>query len=293
VPCTTSTACQDLSPHAECVAVVDRPPAAACEDSTAAAFCDVPCTTNEDCVVLSSSYLCFNGFCRASSDIGASAAAGAGGGGAEAEACPSGEVPGNAVLVLGDVFIAQSHQITAYLEALAREAGALAAGERYRDYSSTTGNALALGAPLIADQYATGQAEGPVQVVIMDGGGADVLRGSCESPPTPDCQVMVDAVAAADELLAQMAEDAVEHVVWFFYPGPTDAELRAKVDVLRPLLQDACESSAAPCHWLDLRETFADHYGEYMLTDAIPTAAGAEATAAAIWSTMQRYCVAQ
>jgi hypothetical protein len=284
-PCANTTDCRELSRYAHCVRVVNRPAAAACADTAAPAFCDVRCTSNEDCSVLSSSYLCSNGFCRESSDVGAGAAADAGGaaGGTAAAACPSGQVPGNAVLVLGDAFIAQDHQITAYLENLAREAGALAAGERYRDYSSLAGNSLALDTPSIADQYATGQAEGPVQVVIMDGGGADVLLGSCDDPPAPDCEIMVNAVAAADELLAQMAQDAIEHVIWFFYPDPSDAELRAKVDVLRPLLQDACESSAAPCHWLDLQPTFAEHESEYLFT----------ATAAAIWSTMQAYCIAQ
>jgi hypothetical protein len=50
---------------------------------------------------------------------------------------------------------------------------------------------------------------------------------------------------------------------------------------------------AAPCHWLDLRPTPAGHHSEYLLTDTVPTAAGAEAAAAAIWSTMERYGVAQ
>ena len=105
---------------------------------------------------------------------------------------------------------------------------------------------------------------------------------------------MVGVVAAAEGLQAQMAQDGVEDVVWFFYPDPTDDTLRAKMDVLRPLLQGVCEGSAAPCHWLDLRPTFAGHYSEYMLPEAIlPTDAGAQATAAAIWSTMQQECIAQ
>ena len=123
---------------------------------------------------------------------------------------------------------------------------------------------------------------------------ADLSLGSCETPPTPDCQLMVDVVTAAEALLGQMFQDGVEDVVWFFYPDPTDATLLAKFEVLRPLLQGVCESSTVPCHWLDLRPIFADHYSEYMLPEnLLPTAEGAQATAAAIWSTMQRDCIAQ
>jgi len=225
---------------------------------------------------------------------GASGAGGASGGasgagGAGGAACPHGEVSGNEVIILGDLYLAQTHQVTAYLEALAREAEALPAGERYRDYSSTTSNGFVTGDAFIADQYAAAQAEGTVRVVVMDGGGADVLLGTCETPPTADCQVMVDVVAAAEALLEQMFQDGVENVVYFFYPDVADETLLAKMDVLRPLLQGVCENSNVPCHWIDLRNTFTD----LMVEDTLPTDEGAQATAAAIWSTMQANCIAQ
>lgn len=227
--------------------------------------------------------------------VGAGGAAGGGGEGGEAgSGCPHGDVAGNEVLVLGDIFIAQSHQITAYLESLAREAGALTAGERYRDQASVTDNGFVTGQTFLADQYAAGQAEGPVRVVIMAGGGADLLAQSCDTdPPTPDCPLMVDITAAADELLVEMARNRVEHIVWFFYPDPVDLQIRAEMDVLRPLLQELCQDSVVPCHWVDLRPAFEDHYDEYMVIDGIPTALGSEAAAGAIWSTMQQECVAQ
>jgi len=177
---------------------------------------------------------------------------------------------------------------------LAQKAGSLAANAPYRDNSSLTGNALALAVPTIADQYANGQTDSPVKVVIMDGGGADALAGTCDSPPTANCQILLDAVAAAQQLLSRMAQDGVQHVVYFFYPDPVDASLQAKMDLLRPLVQGACESSPVPCHWLDLRPTFAGHYADYVLADGMnPTDAGSAATAAAIWTTMQQNCIAQ
>jgi hypothetical protein len=202
-------------------------------------------------------------------------------------------VPANQVLVIGDSFFATTHQITAYLEGLARDAGAVSVGERYRDRSSLLGNALALGGTGIADQYTSGISEADVKVVIMDGGGADALLGSCDSA-NASCAVISAAVAAAQALFAKMATDSVEHVVYAFYPDPGDANVKAKVDALRPLLQSACQDAPLPCHWLDLRAVFAEHYAEYVQADQLnPTDAGARASAAAIWATMQQYCIAQ
>jgi len=202
-------------------------------------------------------------------------------------------VSANQVLVIGDSFFATTHQITAYLESLARDAGAVSTGERYRDRSSLLANGLALGGNGIEDQYSSGVAEAEVKVVIMNGGGADALLGSCDTG-NASCAVVTAAAAAAQALFAQMATDKVEHVVYAFYPDPGDANVKARIDALRPLLQSACENAPLPCHWLDLRIVFAGHYGEYIQRDQLnPTDSGARASAEALWATMQQYCVAQ
>ena len=70
--------------------------------------------------------------------------------------------------------------------------------------------------------------------------------------------------------------------------------LRAKMDILRPLILGKCQSSPLPCHWLDLRPTFSERYDEFILTDGMnPTDLGSAATATAIWTTMQQNCIAQ
>jgi hypothetical protein len=197
------------------------------------------------------------------------------------------------VLLIGDSFFASSHQVTAYLEDIARSASVLSVGERYRDNSSLTQNALALGGTGIASQYEAASAESAVSVVIMNGGGADALVGSCDTADA-SCPVLADAAAAARALLAKMAVDGVLHVVYVAYPDPVNASVRAKIDALRPLLQDACDGSAVTCHWLDLRAPFAGRYDELILPDGMnPTAAGAQVTARAIWDVMQQSCVAQ
>jgi len=272
LPCEEVADCADFGSPVQCTASTDRVGGLDCTEPPTGTFCDVPCGTDTDCSDLGSGYHCSAGFCRT---------------------CPHGEVTGNEVVLLGDVFIAQDHEVTIQLEALAREAGTLTIGEHYRDYSSVTQNALALGDALLGDRYQEALAESPVSVVIMDGGGSDMLLGTCETPPTSDCPVIVDAVAAAEQLLAQMAQDGVGRVLWFFYPDPADAVLRAKLDVIHPLLQAVCESSAVPCYWLDLQPTFAGHFGEYMQTDFVPTPLGAQAAASAIWATMEQNCIAQ
>ena len=286
--CIDGAECQSLVTSAECVSAADRPVATSCPDSPLSNFCDVPCTTDESCSVLSNAPYCDRGFCRAGiSGVDAGADAGT-------ASCVRGQVAASEVLFLGDTFIATSHQLPVDVEDLARQAGSLAASDQYRDNSTLTGNFLALTRSTIADQYVEGQTSNPVKVVIMNGGGADVLDGTCDNPPTASCPVLVNAATAAQQLFSQMAQDGVQHIVYFFYPDPVDADLKAKMDVLRPLIQGACEGSSVPCHWLDLRPTFAGNYGEYILADGRnPTDAGSAATAAAIWTTMQQNCVAQ
>lgn len=267
LPCDDLAACRAF-PGAECV------PAS---QSGSPNYCDIRCSVDTDCATLSSIHRCNGGACRA--------------GEGDTLECPTGEIEANQVLLIGDTFFATNHQITAFLEDLARNEGALSAGDRYRDNSSLVANGLAVGGLL--EQYAAGVAEGDVRLVIMNGGGADILLGSCETPAT-DCPDLIAAAASARELLDRMAADGVLNVVYAFYPDPLDASVRVKMDALRPLIQDACESSSTPCHWLDLRPVFAGHYDEYIQPDGInPTAAGAQASARAIWETLRLNCIAQ
>jgi hypothetical protein len=298
--CDARAACQDL-PAAACVAPSSSE---SCVDSNAAGHCDVACVVDADCAVLSPAHRCESGACRAglpgssandSAGVGGAPELAAGGSASagETSVCAHGDVAANQVLMIGDSFFASSHQITAYLEDSARRAGALATGERYRDNSRLTENTLALIGHGVTDQYLAGRAEAAVRVVVMNGGGADLLLGSCDTLDA-SCPLLSDAAAAAGELLAQMATDGVLHVVYAFYPDPVDTGLRAEMDALRPLIQGACEASAVACHWLDLRADFADQYAAYVMPDGInPTAAGSQASARAIWAIMQRNCAAQ
>jgi len=273
VPCTERAACQSFS-DATCAAA-DQ--ANSCSGFQAQGHCEVACGVDADCAALSALHRCEQGTCRAEAP----------------SACVRGQVPASQVLLLGDSFFALSHELSADLEAVAQSAGALSAGQHYRDNSNLTANALSLGGRGIATQFADGLASAPVKVVIMNGGGADVSLGTCDTVDAT-CPVIAAAATAAEDLLSTMASAGVEHVVYAFYPNPVDSSVQARMDALRALIQGACESSPVPCHWLDLRPTFANHYSEYILPDGLnPTAAGSQAAAAAIWQTLQQNCIAQ
>jgi len=288
--CTGASDCSGLHQAAECVSTVERL-SGSCDEPQAQAICDVPCGTDRDCGPVASGLECQSGFCRKSSDLEPDGASGTNG---APLACPEGEVSGGQVVVLGDVFVAQTHAIVAELESLAQQAGALGPSENYRDYSSPNQNSLSIEGGLLLSRYTAARDEAEVKVVVMNGGGSDALARSCGvGGPTPDCPFVLEAVAGANQLLSQMASDGVEDVVWFYYPDPMDQQLRAELDVLRPLLEDACAQSPVACHWVDLRPSFDGHFSEYMQSDFVPTAEGARAAAAAIWATMERDCIAQ
>jgi hypothetical protein len=242
------------------------------------AFCDVQCVNDADCVGWGSRSRCDQGFCRTLNS-----------------ACARGETAANEVVLLGDSFIAQSHELTQALAVLAQSSGALASGESYRDYSTLIGNNLSAEPPGISLEYATAQEDGAVKVVIMAGGGADVLASTCPSPVAQDCQVVEDVLAGAEQLFQTMADDQVEHVVFFSYPDYVGNDsIKATIDVLRPALEQRCADAPLPCYFLDLRPAFAGNYDAYVLPDGRnPTTAGAGASAEAIWSLMQRHCIAQ
>jgi lysophospholipase L1-like esterase len=189
-----------------------------------------------------------------------------------------------------------SGDITNALEAHARSAGALAANESYRD-NAVSGTRLSGGfSPNIPTQYANGRQAGPVKVVIMDGGGNDMLQGACSNPPNSSCPDIQNAVTAADMLMDRMASEGVEHLIYAFYPEPVgNSTLKARLDLLRPLMQQVTATSPIRTSlFLDLRPVFEGRYGQYVLSDGIhPSAAGSQATADAIWTQMRQNCIAQ
>lgn len=262
-----------------------------CALSTVDAACDVTCSADSDCSSLSQSHSCVDGMCRA--PAGSDPMGSAGGSGNEADCENSGTVSANEVVLIGDSFFANSHQITAYLEDLARSAGVLQTGDRYRDHSRLTENALAFPGEGLLSQYQEAATDVAAKVVIMNGGGADVLLGTCD-PVDESCPLLLDAALAFDSLLALMAQDEVADVVYVAYPDPQIEEVKQRMDALRPMLEEVCVASPVRCLWVDLRPIFEGNYASYILDDGFnPTPAGSQSSATAIWDAMQQSCVAQ
>jgi hypothetical protein len=254
-------------------------------------LCDVGCRADADCLTLGSRYTCDGGYCRAT---GADGPARPPLGAPLGTGCDSNRVGASELLVIGDSLFELSG-MAGYLDDLARAEGSLLASESYRDYSSSLTSFLAQNAFSLTSQYSAAVLEGPARIVVMNGGATDVLQAGCPEPPNAQCPLVVDAVAGARSLLAQMADDGVESIVYAFYADPlNNPGLLARIDVLRPLIEAVCDDSSVPCHFLDLRPVFAGHYAEYVVgVDGIVFSAnGAEATAQAIWSLMKERCVA-
>ncbi|HWA78551.1 MAG TPA: hypothetical protein VG937_39720 [Polyangiaceae bacterium] len=281
-PCSEAATCSALEAGASCVQSAARIAEQRCEEDTAPAFCDRSCLSDLDCQAVDPTRTCQSGFCRPapSSPPGA-------------RVCMPAPLASDALVVLGDSFISLT-AIAAGLEQRAVAAGAIAENEHFRSYASPWTSFLADNALSIGSEFEAAHSEGPPRVVVMDGGATDMLNNPCPSGATPECTAVKNAVRGAELLLQRIAEGGVEHVFYFFYPNPVgDPTLEANLNTLRPLVENACGRSPVACHWLDLRTVFAGHYDEYAGADGfVPTDAGADATAAAVWQLMQARCVA-
>jgi hypothetical protein len=167
-----------------------------------------------------------------------------------------------------------------------------------------------------------------IKVVIMDGGGNDVLidNQNCmtDSMPPPGDTACATAIQGtidrAKSLLMEAASDGVKQIVYFFYPHldpagggilPTPApQVNATLDYAYPLAEQVCcgssftstatnyscsgNATGAQCIFIDTRPAFEGHIADYIKSDHVhPTPAGSQVIADLIWAAMQKYCVAQ
>lgn len=230
---------------------------------------------------------------------GAAAGTGAGSGGASAAAgaaapgatCERGKVKADEVVFIGESFIAQTGAIPRLTSQLARDAGTIGMNESYRSFA-VSGTQLTTGE--IPMQYANAKAAGPVKVILMDGGGNDLLFSSrCASSYDDSCKEIVMVV---DTLFKQMGADGVKDVVYFFYPDPMGigASIKDAMDILRPEMKKLCDGTQeVRCVWVDQRESWMGHYGTYTSDGIHPTEEGAQVSSKQIWDAMVANCIAQ
>jgi phospholipase/lecithinase/hemolysin len=167
-----------------------------------------------------------------------------------------------------------------------------------------------------------------IKVVIMDGGGNDILIDNSQCLTTPvagdtTCHTAIQGtLTRAQQLLQDESSKGAQHIVYYFYPD-LDPNVSghqyagAWVDYAYPLAAAMCCGSAnvpasgdlschgnvtstTDCTWVDTRPLFVGHNNSadpstyWFMSDNIhPTQPGATAIAAKVWAAMQQYCVAQ
>jgi len=267
--CTETASCEQYAAAAECAEVPERD--TRCPYSPVAMMCDVSCRSDADCAALSSGHRCEDGACRAPA------------------ICEEPETQPSELVVMGDSLVELSGMVGA-LEERARLGGFLGPAETFRNYSSSLNSFLADNQFANHNQLSLALAAGPVKVVILNGGATDMLQPGCD-PPSEGCATMQDALAGAVSLLQRMADGGVESVVYWFYPDfLADAGLRARIDVLRPMIQGACAASPVPCHFVDLRPSFPGRTDYFGSDGIVLSPEGAAVAAAAVWGEIERGC---
>jgi hypothetical protein len=264
-------------------------------------------------------------------DSGAGSASGGDGGGSgsgsASATCTKGQVKNNEVVMIGDSYM----DIGNVGPTLMKDAGNAMYRHYYLAGAALNYEGLNLNIPYQFDTSAemdtavTNPTD--IKVVIMDGGGNDVLinNSQCLTIPLAGdtmCHTAVDASVMRGQALEQdMKSKGVQHIVYYFYPhldptvsGHTDANVW--LDYSYPKGAASCCGAAnvptsgdMSCHgtgpgidcvWIDTRPEFVGHDDHtnastyWFQGDNIhPTQPGADAIASKVWAKMQEYCIAQ
>jgi hypothetical protein len=197
--------------------------------------------------------------------------------------CGHTQVPASQVVWIGDSWVTIPGNQVTQVEQSAQAAGAIGPGDTYTvDAKNGT-----LMAQIAAEYTAQQMTTTPAKVLIMDGGTLDTIMSNTST-------TVSDVATTFNQLLTTIAKDGTVTAI-IYYLMPDNLPAITGVQALHPLLQQECEASAVPCHFLDLTPLWAGH-PEYTNTVSgvdFPSEAGAAVIGDAIWSIMQTYCIAQ
>jgi hypothetical protein len=189
-----------------------------------------------------------------------------------------------------------------------RLAQAAGAPTPYRNYSA--GGTLMLPGSIPAQLTRAIAADGDIKLLIMDGGGNNVLIGARQclnvgSSTNPDChRVVQEAITVSEALMKTAADAGIRDVIYFYYPelppslfgGAAPSEM---LNYSLPLAKASCEGAnartggALTCHFIDTRPLFQGR-PDFLGGDQLhPSAAGAQAIGTAIWDVMKQKCIGQ
>ena len=187
----------------------------------------------------------------------------------------------------------------------------------YKNYA-VAGTSMASGGILgfIPPQLTSALAQ-PIKLLIMDGGGNDILicdagkypgcGTTCKSPGSSTAKICTDIVQAATDAataLMQKASDAgVRDVIYFFYPHlpGANAGYTEILDYSEPLAKAKCDGAAArtngklTCHFVDTAKPFDANGGTVNIAaDSIhPAQSGQNIIAKEITNVMKAACLGQ
>jgi hypothetical protein len=211
------------------------------------------------------------------------------------------------VVALGDSYVGAPVVLIPKVEALAVMGGGLMSGQHYRDYGAP---GTTLGSPTtpgsIPPQWdAAKRADMDIKVVIMDGGGNDILGsidsilGGCLDPGSTKNMTCTNIIQGCMGMVRKMAMDmkavGVQDVIYFLYPhvpAGGDEILDYSVDEARKMAPEV-STDTFRMHLVDTRPPFMGH-AEYFDIDPIhANEAGAQQIAKLVWQTMKDKCIAQ
>ena len=217
---------------------------------------------------------------------------------------------GKQVVFIGDSYsnyVLAHRPLADFMEELARPASALSAGDNYRDLA-VAGTTLASGSAAIQGQWRDGKAMKPIHVIVMSGGGNDVLidNQACRaegSEKLDQCQkVVMNSLNAARSMWADMKASGVSDVLYFWYPHIPGGLLTGYQkgtsisDWTYPMLVDAAAAASSDTFHVQMVPTVAIFEGhpELFASDGLHANDKGEAKIAeAIWTAMKKDCIGQ
>jgi lysophospholipase L1-like esterase len=255
-----------------------------------------------------------SGVAGAAAGSGGASGAAAGSSGAAGMAAPAFKRPcvaaGKEVWFIGDsysnYFVAHSPLATLVGDR-AKKDMALKSTDSYRDLA-VAGTTLAAPPAAIQGQWNDNKSMKPIKVVVMTGGGNDVLINNPQCRPEgsekqAECMMVVQAsLDVAKEMFASMKTEGVTDVIYFWYPhipggALTGGETGTSIsDYTYPMLEAVAKAATTDTFHVFMVPTVAIFEGhpEYFFSDGLhANDTGEGKIADAVWSVMKDNCIGQ
>jgi lysophospholipase L1-like esterase len=217
---------------------------------------------------------------------------------------------GDEVVFIGDSYsnYAVAHRPLAdFMEQLAVKDGALMSGQNYRNLA-VAGTTLAAPPAAIPGQWEDAKRTKPIKVLVMSGGGNDVLINNQQCRPEgseqrTDCKMVVqNSVDTAKMMIQDMKAAGVTDVIYFWYPHIpggllTGYESGASMsDYTFPMLKSQAEAASTEtfhAQMIPMVKIFEGH-PNYFYSDGLHANDTGEAKIAEeIWRVMKENCIGQ